>query len=213
MKYVKRVLILCLLLISCKSIETSYKFKTPEAKEITIDKILVVGLTDNAKARDLFETKVVTLLSKKEIKAVKSLDYLRNKDTVQTKKNDFEAQDLINKGFNTILISRVTGSDERRTILQSIFKIRKMYTNFDMEIPRTYKFEKNENPRYMMYHTQTALYRICTNKEKHLIWKTVINLKKHKHINGDIRRFSKYLTRQMENDSLVLKKNGRFNRL
>jgi len=193
-------------LLGCKTINILSKYKDQELPTIKVNKILVVGLTTNTNSRNLMEDRLVTKFKEKGIEAVKSIDYFSDNLDHFINKQDIEnvEADLIEKGITTILISKLIHTDERKTILQTILQLMKSYDSFN-ENNEYYNLSINEseNAKYITYNTQTAVYCICTDKEKSLIWNITVNLKKHNSVTRDIKRFTNYLFKEIDNDLLV----------
>lgn len=192
------------LILGCKSIHTTYTFKSSEVlNPKPFNKVLIVGLTTNTTARNFFEKKLASKFESNKIQAIRSVDYFTQRKDVFISQEDIDdaEEDLINQGFDTILISKVVGTDEQKTLLQTILKLNKAYSGFsDNEIHQKPSFDEEFDKNQVLYITETAMYCICPKKEKSLIWKTQIKLKKHKRIKYDINRFVNHLFRQMYTD-------------
>lgn len=186
---------------------TSYKYKNQASNVNKVSKVLVVGLTTNKYSRNLVEERLVAKFKEKGIEAIKSENYFpSNENNFISKKNIENAKnDLIEKGFTTILISKLVRTDERKTILQTILKLMKSYNSFDHDSDYS-NFDFNESGRgkYITYNTQTAIYCICPDNNKSLLWNTTIDVKKHNSVKRDIKRFVNYLFKEINNDLLLV---------
>lgn len=194
-------------LFSCKTIDTLYKFKNQESQSAEVTKVLIVGLTTNKDSRSFVEERLTAKFKEKGIDAVQSKDYFSSNGDHFISKQDIEnaEKDLIEKGFTTILISKLVRTDERKTILQTILKLMKSYNSFDNDGDYSdLSFNESENAKYITYNTQTAVYCICPDKEKSLIWNTTIELKKHNSVKRDIKRFTNYLFKEIDSDLLLV---------
>lgn len=193
--------------LGCKTIDTLHKHKDQESHTVKMNKVLVVGLTTNAVSQSLMEERLVAKFKEKGIDGIKSMDYFSGNGHRFISKQDIEnaEEDLIEKGFTTILISKLVRTDERKTILQTILKLMKSYNSFDNDGDYSdLSFNESENAKYITYNTQTAVYCICPDKEKSLIWNTTIELKKHTSVKRDIKRFTNYLFKEIDTDLLLV---------
>lgn len=164
-------------------------------------------LTTNTDSRNLVEERLVIKFKEKGIEAIKSKDYFPSNGSHFISKQDIESSedDLIEKGFTTIIISKLVRTDERKTILQTILKLMKSYNSFDNDGDYSdYSFNESINDKYIIYNTETAIYCICPDRDKSLIWNTTIELKKHNSVTRDIKRFTNYLFAQIDSDLLLV---------
>ena len=68
------ILSVFLLLASCATIKVERSYKNPEVVLFHANRVLVVGMTPDMKAREQFETKLQEEFSRREVDAVRSID-------------------------------------------------------------------------------------------------------------------------------------------
>ena len=70
----KALLLLGLLLIGCSSTELVDSWKNPDIVIFDANKVLIVGMTSNAKAQEDFETKMKKQFTERGVEAMRSVD-------------------------------------------------------------------------------------------------------------------------------------------
>ncbi|WP_242134765.1 hypothetical protein [Aestuariivivens marinum] len=172
---------LCFLITSCSNVELVDYWKNPDIDSYSPTKVLVVGITSNIEARQKFEGQLKEEYESRGIEAVMSLEFLKSSFTTEKKTEDeliALETNLIENGFNTILLTKVIGVEDK-------IEYKKNYDGFDS----TYvKFKEDYlkyqdafyNPdyykEYTIYHTETSMYCICPTNSRELIWKGYIDI-------------------------------------
>ena len=179
----KKLLLLALiiLLTSCSSTELIETYRNPEITEFSTDKILIVGMTSDIKARKRFEEKLKDEYLSRGINAVMSLDIFDSTIT-SGEKSEEELMDLENKlidlGFNSVLISKVIGIEDAITYNSTYKDNDYSYRNFrdDYYTNQDIYYNPEYYIKYKIYHAETSLYCICSTKGRDLIWKGYIDI-------------------------------------
>ena len=172
---------LCFLAFSCSTTELVDNWKNPDIDTYHPNKVLLVGMTSNIKARQKFEKQLREECESRGIEAVMSHQFLNSSFTTEKKtEEELKALEdhLINNGFDTILFTKVIGIEDK-------IEYKKYYDGYD----NTYRKFKEDylkyqdafyNPdyynEYRVYHTETSMYCICPMKDRDLIWKGYIDV-------------------------------------
>ncbi|WP_339895457.1 hypothetical protein [uncultured Algibacter sp.] len=180
MKLIK-ILAICFLILGCSTTELVENWKNPDIDQYYPNKVLLVGMTSNLKARQQFERQLQKEFNTRGIEAVMSSAYFEP-SFASEKKTEEELKalegNLIMDGFDTILFTKVIGVEDK-----IVYK-----TNYDGYDRTHRKFREDYlmyqdafyNPdyyeEYTVYHTETAMYCICPTKDRELIWKGYIDV-------------------------------------
>lgn len=175
----KRLLlvILVIVLVSCNSTELVETWKNPEITTYSPSKVLVVGLTSNIEARQKFETKLKDELEMRGADAVSSLDIFKTEKMTERELKELE-YDLIDKGFDTVLFSKIIGVEDKIIYLENYDSYDETYRKFREDYLRYQDVFYNPDyyNEYTVYHAETSMYCICPTKERELIWKAYIDI-------------------------------------
>jgi hypothetical protein len=183
-------------------------WKSPEIECYTPYKVLVVGITSNTAARLKFEQKLKSELELRGINTMMSLDLfdasLRAEKMSEEELKELENQ-LIHDGFDTVLFSKVIGSEDKlaykNTFSDSYNAFVKFKDNYLMYQDIYYNPEfYNE---YTVYHAVTSLYSICPSKDKGLIWKGYIDIIDPKAIEETVNDYVNIVMKVLEEQLLI----------
>ena len=207
MKYLF-LLVLSLFLVSCTTTQLVENWKNPHIDTYQPNKVLVVGLTSNIKARQKFEQQLKEELELRGAKAIMSLDFFNpafKTDKMTEDALELIEDDLISDGFDTILFSKVIGVEDK-------IAYKKNYSGYD----ETYKKFKEDflryqdayyNPdyydEYTVFHAETSMYCICPTKERELIWKGYIDIVDPQSIDETINDYVRLVIVVLEEQQLI----------
>ncbi|WNH12656.1 hypothetical protein [Thalassobellus suaedae] len=210
MKYVK-IIILCLLMVSCSSVELVDNWKNPDIDTYIPNKVLLIGMTSNYDARKQFEKQLQEEFTSRGIESVMSLNLLKSSFTSEKKtKEELKSleSNLIDNGFDTILLTKVIGVEDK-------IEYKKNYDGYDS----TYRKFKEDylkyqdvfyNPdyyeEYTIYHTETSMYCICSTKNRDLLWKGYIDIMDPQSIHETINDYVQLILIVLEEQQLITPK-------
>ena len=110
-------------LLSCSSTKIIDQWKSQDIAVYQGNKVLIIGITPNLDSRKIYEQRLASTLDKKGVNAVKSIDFFEKSFTEAKKSqeqlNEIENQ-LLEAGFDTVLFTTVTGSENKVTAIQSL---------------------------------------------------------------------------------------------
>lgn len=203
------LLIISFSLLSCSSSKFIEGWKSPDTDVFEANKVLVVGIHPDKESRRIFEKKLTEVLEKKGVIAVKSIDFFETSFTEAKKSekqlNDIEAQ-LLSAGFDAVLFSNITGTENKVTAVDSYKEISKTFESFrDYYYSNQHVFYEDYNREvYQIYHTETALYCICPGKERELLWKGTIDVVDPQKASKSVLDYVRVLINELEKQRLLI---------
>jgi hypothetical protein len=177
----KFILSLFILLLACSDAEIVSSWKNPDIVLFDAYKVLVVGMTPNPDARLQFETKMTEKFTQQGIEAMRSLDLFdvafTNSARTDKELNEVEER-LLEKDFDAILFTKILGSENRQTLSKKLSELDRNNARFkdDYLSHQNIYYEDEYFEQYTVYFVETALYCICVDKERDLIWRGVIEV-------------------------------------
>lgn len=170
-----------LLLLGCSSTKLVSTWKNPDIVLFDAYKVLVVGMTQDENLRIEFETRLTERLNEKGVEAVRSMD-LFDVEFTSSEKSEEELSEvegqLLDKGFDAILFTKVVGTENRRTFRERMNNLNEMYTRFSTDYLEHQDIYYNSEyyETFNIYTVETSLYCICIDKERELIWRSDIDV-------------------------------------
>src|SRR5690554_3811801 len=107
--------ILCFFILFNCSTELVDTWKNPEISSYNPSKVLIIGMTSNAEAKQQFENQLKQQLESRGAKAVTSMEFFDDSMTtvsMTATQMDTLENKLIGEGFDTILFTKVIGVDD-----------------------------------------------------------------------------------------------------
>lgn len=208
----KKILLLFLvLLIGCSSVSLVENWKNPDIVLFDANKVLIVGMAQNQDARKSFEGALQKEFDKKGVEAMQSLDVFDVKFT-DSKKTEEELdnveQSLLDKDFDAILFTKITGYENRQTFLKTISRWDNYQGRFNGDYLRHQEIYYDEGyyDTFTVYHAQTTLYCICEGKERAMIWRGSIDITDPENIEKSVKDYIKLVVTAMEEQDLIFRK-------
>lgn len=180
----KKLLILSLLFFfSCKSPQLVDSYRNENFNHPQLNKLMVIGMTPNEKARTKFERRLVKELKKEHIDAVASIDILERPYSKITKSEaELEEMEdhLASMGIKTVLLSKVRAVKREVSLGQAIKNLKGDFRNFKKDYYSNQSLYNDngigQDETNTIYKTETSLYSINTGMKKELIWRASIDL-------------------------------------
>ncbi|MDF0707571.1 hypothetical protein [Flagellimonas okinawensis] len=199
---------LILLLMGCSSTKLVGTWKNPDIVFFDAYQVLVVGMVQDDNARMEFETSFVNALKEQGIDAMRSMD-LFDVEFTSSKRSEEELeeveQQLLDKGFDAILFTKVVGTENRRTFREHINEVDKMFVRFTsdyLEHQNIY-YDPEYYDSFNIYHAETSLYCICVGKEIELIWRGEVDVTEPDNVNKAIGSYIKLVTKSMGEQDVI----------
>ena len=202
---------LCVLVsfVGCSSSRMVDQWTSPDISSFEINKVLVIGMTSDENSRRLFENRLTTQLEKEGVKAVESVDFFERSFTTSAQSvEELDAIEnlLIQTGFDAVLFSKVTGSESKMTLINSMQNISNNIDDF-----RSYFYEnqniyydKQSHESYQIYHTETLLYCLCPEKDRELLWKGSIDIIDPQKAKKSVSDYVKTLLKELKSQQILV---------
>ncbi|MFC4633144.1 hypothetical protein ACFO3O_04455 [Dokdonia ponticola] len=203
-----------LLLTSCMSSDLVENWKNPEIDLFAAEKVLVLAMTNDVENRQRFEKKLVDELEKKGVNAVVS-DQFFDKEYTQRphtqEELDLLENAMLEEGFDAILVSKIIGAEDRKSLLQSYDGFDTLFNSFEEDYYTNQKIyaEDEYMDVYTVYHAESALYCICPTKERETIWKGSIDITQPESTRKAIKDYIKILLWVLEEQQLLIINDGK----
>lgn len=204
-------ILLVFILMSCSSTQLINYWKNPNTNTFKPTKILIVGMTSNKSARKQFEKQFKQEYLSRDIEAVTSLEMFGESFTKE-KKSEAALQEIEDKlakeGFNSILFTKVIGVEDKIIFSETYDDFDNTHRRFidDYYDNQDILFNRNYYEKYKVYHAETSLYCICSEKERELIWKGYIDIIDPSSIKKTISDYIKLVVFAFEEQKLITKK-------
>lgn len=178
----KRLIVfLVIFIVGCSTTELVSTWKNPDIVIFDANKVLIVGMTPNEKARVQFETRMRKQFTNRNIEAVRSID-LFDVEFTHSARTEEELDDveqlLLDRDFDAILFTKVLGSESRQSFRNRMADLDSYYGKFrdDYISHQDIYYDEDYYDQYVVYHAETSLYCICVDKERELIWGGAIEM-------------------------------------
>lgn len=207
----KLAVFLLLLTFSCSSTSLVENWKNPDIVLFDAQKVLIVGMTQNEKARKNFESSLQKEFKKRGVEAMRSLDVFDISFT-NSKKTEKELDDveesLLEKDFDAILFTKIIGFENKESFIKTIAKWDNYQGRFNDDYLNHQDIYYNEDyyDRFTVYHAETTLYCICEGKERAMIWRGSIDVTDPKNIDKTVQDYIKLVVVAMEEQDLIFRK-------
>lgn len=204
----KLILLFSLIFMGCSSISLVENWKNPDIVLFNANKVLIVGMAQDKNNRESFETKLQHEFSERGVEAWRSIDIfdlsLTDSRKTETELDNVE-QSLLDKDFDAILLTKITGSENRESFIKSISRWDDHQSRFNddyLEHQGIY-YDDNYYEKFTVYHAETTLYCICEGKERAMIWRGIIEITEPDNIEKAIKDYVKMVIIAMEDQDLV----------
>jgi hypothetical protein len=197
--------------MGCSSASLVENWKNPDIVLFNANKVLIVGMAQNQDARESFESKLKKEFDKRNVDAMRSLDVfdINFTDSRKTEEElDNVEQSLLDKDFDAILFTKVIGSEDRQSFMNTISKWDNYQGRFNDDYLRYQEiyYDKGYYDTFTVYHAQTTLYCICEGKERSMIWRGSIDITDPRDIEKSIKDYIKLVVTAMEEQDLIFRK-------
>lgn len=194
--------------MGCSSTRLVGTWKNPDIVLFDAYQVLVVGMFRDDHARMEFETKFVDELKKQGVDAMRSID-LFDVDFTSSQRSEKEIEEveeqLLEKGFDAILFTKVVGTENRSTFKEHLNNIDKMLVRFSndyLEHQDIY-YDPEYYDSFNIYHAETSLYCICVGKERDLIWRGEVDVTEPQNVEKAIDSYIKLITKSMGEQEVI----------
>ncbi len=197
-----------LFLSSCSSTRLVNQWESPDTPVYEANKILVIGMSTDSQLRRTFEDKLAAAIEKENIIAVRSIDFFEgsftDSDRTEEELNKIESR-LLDAGFDSVLISKVTGSEDKVNTVQAVrgfandFQNFKDYYRINQEV-----YSKKQTESYRVYHTETTVFCLCPGKERELLWRGNFDVVDPYDTDRNVNDYVRTLLKTLQENELVI---------
>lgn len=204
----KIVFLFTILLTGCTSTSLIENWKDPDTVLFHANKVLLVGMTQNQSARAAFEKQLQKEFEKRGVEAWQSMDVFDVAFTDSKKSEqelDMVEQSLLDKGFDAILFTKITGSENRENFMKSVsrWEDHRVRFNDDYLTHQGIYFDEAYYENFKIYFAETTLYCICEGKERALIWRGIIEIMDPSNVDKAINDYVKLVVTALEEQDLI----------
>ncbi len=207
----KTLILIGILLAGCSSAELVENWKNPDVVLFNASKVLIVGMARNEDARTDFETRLQKEFERRGVESMRSIDLFDVAFTDSRKSEnelDEVEQQLLDKDFDAILFTKIVGSEDLE-----VFKDRASnWVGHNATFREDYLgnqgiyYDDRYYDKYTVYHAETSLYCICTDKERELIWRGSVDISDPIDIRKSVEDYVKLVILAMEEQDLIFRK-------
>jgi len=194
--------------MGCSSTKLVSTWKNPDNVIFDAYQVLVVGMIQDDAVRMDFETKFANALRSQGVDAVRSIDLFDVEFTnSQRSEQELEEveQQLLDKGFDAILFTKVVGTENRRTFKEHINDVDKMLVRFSTDYleHQDIYYDPEYYDTFNIYHSETSLYCICIGKDIELIWRGEVDITEPDNVNKAMDSYVKLVTKSMGKEDVI----------
>lgn len=197
-----------LILVGCSSTKLTESSKNSSYINYQPKKVLVLGVTSNDEARDIFERGIKYALNKRNIQACEGSNVL-NPEFTNLKQAETAVEKEVGKlaelGFDAILIAAVKGYEEKIPFKGNIFSNENNLQGFE-----NYYFLNQDiyqdtgyYDKYKVFHIETSLYNIKSKNEKSLVWIAFYDVVNPQKIKTTIKQCNSAILKALEKDDII----------
>lgn len=207
MKLFYAVTSLLILFSSCSSSRVVEQYANPEISDFVPQKILVIGLTPDGGLQRQFEYSMVLALQGQNVIAVKSVDLFGEPFKIsQDIENDWEnfQSELLKAGFDSVLLSKITGQESRVTVAQSYRNLVRTFEPLNTYYKENHTVsESGQLEDYPVLNTESSLYCLCPDRENDLVWRGHIDIENAPDSQKTIRDYVKIIIRTFKQNHFL----------
>ncbi|MEM9646916.1 MAG: hypothetical protein AAF969_00435 [Bacteroidota bacterium] len=204
----KLIFLVLWFVVGCSSTKLVGTWKNPDIVLFDAYQVLVVGMSQDDEVRTEFESRMTSRLKAAGVDAIRSID-LFDVEFTSSQKSEQELseveQQLLDKGFDAILFTKVVGTENKRTFRERMNNFSNLYTRFSSDYlgHQDIYYDPEYYETFNLYHIETALYCICVDKERELIWKGDFEVEEPSKVDKTIDAYIKLMTSAMQEEDVI----------
>lgn len=208
MKYKITGVLLLLMLWGCSSTKLTDQWHSPNTPVYEANKVLVIGMSADNELRRSFEERLKAGLEKKNVMAVRSIDFFEasfNNDNKSEGELDAIEDKLLEAGFDAVLVSKIVGTENKVTMVQAYRGMVNDFQNFkDYYYSNQEIYQSRATTSYKIYHSETSVFCICPGKERELLWRGTIDIVDPYDAERNVQDYVRTLLTTLEDNQLVI---------
>ncbi len=202
---------MALLFAGCSSTSLVSNWKNPDIVIFDANKVLLVGMTADTEAREMFESELKKEFDRRGVESFRSID-LFDVEFTETRQSEEQLneveQQLLDKDFDAILFTKIVGSENRKMFKKNMGSLGDRYGNFsdDYLDHQDIFYETGYYDNFTVYHAETSLYCICVGKERELIWRGAIDITDPQNIKKTIKDYVRLVILALQEQDIIFRK-------
>lgn len=203
------IILIAALISNCSSTQLSNSWKNPDVQAYAPSKILVIGLTSNLEAKQKFENELKARFIERGTVAYTSFEVLPDNTTTEKLslvELDSLEQQLLQNGFDTIIFSKIIGSEDKIVYTKNFDVYDETFVKFKEDYLRYQDSYYNPEyyEEYTLYHAETSIFCICPTKDRELLWKGSIEIVDPTSIDKTVHQYINLIIKTLEDEQLIL---------
>lgn len=196
------------LLVGCSSTKLTDSWKNTSYNNYQPKKVLILGVTPNLTARNLYESKLKKAFYKRGIQSYEASKVMEPEfiNLKQAEENiEKEVSNLSKLGFDTILIAAVKGYEERIPYKGNIFSNDDAMQGFENYyfLNQDVYLNTGYYDKYKVFHIEISLYNITNNNGKSLVWVASYDVINPQKIKATIKRCNLAILNTLEKEGII----------
>lgn len=208
MKTIALLGLLILIISGCSSTKLIDQWENPDFPVYKANKVLIVGMTADSEQRRLFEDKLVHALERNKVLALRSIDFFESSFTDSDRSEaDLDAieDQLILYGFDAVLVSKITGYEEKVSLVHAYREYSQNLNNFrDYYFTNQYIYQEPADTSYKIYHSETVAFCLCEGEERELLWRGHIDIIDPTSAEGNITDYIRTLINALKANKAII---------
>ncbi len=202
-------LLFALALFSCSSTRFADSWSNESlAPGFRSEKMLVLAMTDNLTARQVFEDELSSALQRRSMQAMQAYNALETGITsgpLSETELDRMADDLSGQGFDAVMITSVIGVEQHHQHLTGTGYTYDYYGRFGRYYYRYQDiyYQPQAVREYHVYHVETAVYQLQVADQNHLVWVGSFDITDPINIRRTVDDYVKSLMNQLEKAGII----------
>jgi len=199
------------MLTSCSSTKFVDSWRNKEITSFSPKKLLVIGMTDNLTARNIFEEDLKKAFIFRNIYSVQSIHEFKNGFT-KSKKSEKEIDEMIKQlaknDYDAVIITAIKGVEERRsTYGDGYYTSGYRWSRFGYYYFRFQDiyYTPEYYDTYNVYHIETSIYNINEDENKSLVWVGALDIINPKTIATTVKDYVARIITELEREKLIKK--------
>lgn len=207
MKSLSILLLVSILMPGCSPTKLIQHYKNPDAVNLKIKKVFIIGVSADKDLRRTYETRMSEELGKRGVIAIRSIDYFEASFTDNEQKieqlNSIENK-LFDAGFDATLIAKISKKESKISMEEAYRNFAKKHQTFeDYYYNNQHIYLTKQLERHQVYTTETSLYCICPEKERELLWRSEIEVVDATKVMRNINSYINVLFKNLQENKLL----------
>ena len=201
------MILLLALLGACSSTRLVSEWKNPDIQLFRAEKVLVLGITPDTTSRIMFEERLVESLLAKDVDAVSSMTTTMGRelddDFDLTRLKELE-KNWAAQGFDAVLVSKITGQENRKSVVQSARGFMDEFQNFsDYYDSSREVYARPSSDSYQVFNAESSVFCICPGQTRNLVWRGRIDIIDPNRGNRSIKDYVRTLIQAMAEQNIL----------